>query len=95
MHNFKTFSDYDLAEWFCQYGDGQAGYYPGLRRTRNAAAKELIYRGINPGKIRRPLSNLMYGWRGWKSTKKSVLYVVPNRFSKFWAKYGNGRCYVV
>ncbi len=45
-HNFQTFSDHALVSWLGQYSGPQAGYYPGIRRTRLAAEREAAIRGL-------------------------------------------------
>jgi len=43
---FDAFSDWDLVEWLAQYSGVQAGFYPGLRRSRLRAERVAAARGI-------------------------------------------------
>lgn len=46
MHDFATFNDHDLVVWLGTYSGRQAGYYPGLRKSRVAAEAEAGRRGL-------------------------------------------------
>jgi hypothetical protein len=43
---FESMSDIDLTAWLGQYSGRQAGYYPGLRRSRSRAEREARKRGL-------------------------------------------------
>lgn len=40
--------DFNLLEWNWQYGGMQAGYYPGMRKTRVKVEQEIRRRGLTP-----------------------------------------------
>lgn len=44
--NFAEFTDIELHDWLWQYAGRQAGFYPGLRRTRLRAEREATRRGV-------------------------------------------------
>ena len=46
MHDFSGFDDLDFVSWLLQYSGRQAGFYPGLRRSRVAAEREAAKRGL-------------------------------------------------
>lgn len=46
MRDFKTYSDFDLVLWLAQYSGRQAGFYPGIRRSRVEAERVAATRGL-------------------------------------------------
>lgn len=50
----SQWSDREVVEWLVQYSGRQAGYYPGLRRTRVAAEREAMRRGLEWRSLQTP-----------------------------------------
>jgi len=62
--NFDDMTDNDLKNWLAQYSGRQAGFYPGLRKTRARCEREAARRslGVRPEKEEGRVALLLRGW---------------------------------